>query len=101
MAGSRPAYPSSPRSRVRELHGALHKSLADVALVLSQQALEFEPGTKWRYSNTGIAALARIVEVISGQPLEVYMAKRIFEPLGMKDTYFFPPKDKWHRMPTA
>lgn len=91
----------NPPAGIGELHGALHKSLADVALVLSQQALEFEPGTKWQYSNTGIAALGRIVEVISGQPLEVYMAKRIFEPLGMKDTFFFPPKDKWHRMPTA
>jgi len=91
----------NPPAGIGELHGALHKSLADVTLVLSQQPLEFEPGAKWQYSNTGIAALARIVETISGQPLEVYMAKRIFEPLGMKDTYFFPPKDKWHRMPTA
>ncbi|MBL8239566.1 MAG: beta-lactamase family protein [Bryobacterales bacterium] len=91
----------NPPPGIGELHGALHKSLADVTLVLSQQPLEFEPGSKWQYSNTGIATLARIVEVISGQPLEVYMAKRIFEPLGMKDTYFFPPKDKWNRMPTA
>jgi len=93
--------PLNPPPGIGELHGALHKSLADVALVLSQQPLEFEPGTKWQYSNTGIAALGRIVEVVSGQALEIYMAKRIFEPLGMKDTYFFPPKDKWHRMPTA
>ncbi len=91
----------NPPAGIGELHGALHKSLADVALILSQQPLEFEPGTKWQYSNTGIAALGRIIEVISGQPLEAYMAKRIFEPLGMKDTFFFPPKDKWHRMPTA
>jgi CubicO group peptidase (beta-lactamase class C family) len=93
--------PLNPPPGIGELHGALHKSLADVALILSQQPLEFEPGAKWQYSNTGIAALGRIVEVISGQTLEVYMAKRIFEPLGMKDTFFFPPKDKWHRMPTA
>ncbi|MBI2684769.1 MAG: beta-lactamase family protein [Acidobacteria bacterium] len=93
--------PLNPPPGIGELHGALHRSLADVALVLSQQPLEFEPGTKWQYSNEGIATLGRIVEVISGQPLEVYMAKRIFEPLGMKDTFFFPPKDKWHRMPTA
>ena len=91
----------NPPQGIGELHGALHKSLADVALILSQQPLEFEPGTKWQYSNTGIAALARVVEVISGQQLEVFFAKRIFEPLGMKDTYIFPPKDKWHRMPTA
>lgn len=91
----------NPPPGIGELHGALHKSLADVALILSQQPLEFEPGTKWQYSNTGIAALARIVEVISGQPLEVFMAEQIFKPLGMKDTYFFPPKNTWGRMPTA
>lgn len=91
----------NPPPGIGELHGALHKSLADVALVLSQQPLEFEPGTRWQYSNTGIAALARIVEVISGRPLEVYMTQQIFEPLGMKDTHFFPPKNSWHRMPTA
>ncbi len=91
----------NPPPGIGELHGALHKPLADVALILSQQPLEFEPGTKWQYSNTGIAALARVVEVISGQALEVFFAKRIFEPLGMKDTYIFPPKDKWQRMPTA
>lgn len=93
--------PLNPPPGIGELHGALHKSLADVALVLSQQPLEFEPGSKWQYSNTGIAALARIVEVIGGQPLEVFLAKQVFEPLGMKDTYFFPPKDTWNRMPTA
>ncbi|MBM3782791.1 MAG: beta-lactamase family protein [Acidobacteria bacterium] len=91
----------NPPPGIGELHGALHKSLADVSLVLSQQPLEFEPGSKWQYSNTGTAVLARIVEVISGQKLEVFLAQRIFEPLGMKDTYIFPPKDKWHRMPTA
>jgi CubicO group peptidase (beta-lactamase class C family) len=91
----------NPPPGIGELHGELHKSLPEVALVLSQQILEFEPGTRWQYSNTGIATLARIVEVVAGMPLETYMAQRIFEPLGMKDTYFFPPKEKWNRMPTA
>jgi len=93
--------PLKPPPGIAELQGALHKPLADVALLLSQQPLEFEPGTKWQYSDMAIAVLARIVEVTAGQPLEVVMAKRIFEPLGMKDTFFFPPKDKWGRMPTA
>lgn len=91
----------NPPPGIGELHGALHKSLADVALILSQQPLEFDPGTKWQYSNEGIATLARIVEVLSGENLETYLAKHIFEPLGMKDTYIFPPREKWNRMPTA
>jgi CubicO group peptidase (beta-lactamase class C family) len=91
----------NPPEGIKELHGALHKPLSDVVLVESQQPLEFDPGTKWQYSNTGIAALARVIEVVSGQPFEKFLEARIFQPLGMKDTYIFPPKEKHHRMPTA
>lgn len=91
----------NPPPGIGELHGALHKSLKDVVLVLSQQPLLFEPGTRWSYSNTGIAALARIVEVASGMAFEKYLEARIFQPLRMQDTYIYPPKEKFHRMPTA
>ncbi|MSO22755.1 MAG: class A beta-lactamase-related serine hydrolase [Acidobacteria bacterium] len=91
----------NPPEAIKELHGALHKTLADVVLVESQQPLEFDPGTKWQYSNNGIAALARIIEVVSGLPFEKFLEARIFQPLGMKDTYIVPPKEKHHRMPTA
>ena len=93
--------PLNPPEGIKELHGALHKTLAETVLVLSQQPLLFEPGTAWQYSNEGIAAAARIVEVASGMPFETFLAKRIFEPLGMVDTYVYPPKEKFHRMPTA
>jgi CubicO group peptidase (beta-lactamase class C family) len=69
--------------------------------VESQQPLLFQPGTRWSYSNTGIAALARIIEVHSGMVFEKYLESRIFKPLGMNDTYIFPPAEKHHRMPTA
>ncbi len=91
----------NPPAGIGELHGALHKSLADVALVYSQTPLSYTPGTKWQYSNTGIAVLARVLEVHSGLKFEDFLAKRIFGPLGMKDSYIFPPKEKWNRMPTA
>jgi CubicO group peptidase (beta-lactamase class C family) len=93
--------PLNPPAGIGELHGALHKTLAEVVLVISQVPLEFEPGTKWQYSNTGIASLARIVEVLGGMPFEQFLEKRIFAPLGMKDTFIYPPKEKWGRMPTA
>jgi len=92
---------TNPPEAIKELHGALHMTLADVVLVESQQPLDFDPGTKWQYSNTGIAALARVVEVVSGMPFEKFLATRIFQPLGMKDTCIFPPKEKYYRMPTA
>ncbi len=91
----------NPPPGIGELHGALHKSLADVILVASQQPLNFDPGAKWQYSNMGIAALARILEVRSGLAFEKFLEQRIFKPLGMNDTYIFPPKEKFHRMPTA
>jgi len=91
----------NPPAGIGELHGALHKTLADVVLVESQQPLLFDPGTRWSYSNTGIAALARLIEVKSGTAFEKFLAARIFAPLGMVDTYIYPPKEKWHRMPTA
>ena len=91
----------NPPPGIGELHGALHKTLAEVVYVVSQQPLEFEPGSKWQYSNMGIATVARIVEVLGGMPFEKFLAVRIFQPLGMKDTYIYPPKEKFHRMPTA
>ncbi len=91
----------NPPAGIGELHGALHKSLAEVVYVVSQQPLQFEPGTKWQYSNMGIAAVARIVEVLGGMPFEKFLDVRIFQPLGMKDSYIYPPKDKFSRMPTA
>lgn len=93
--------PTNPPPGIGELHGALHKTLAEVVLVESQTPIDFDPGTKWQYSNNGIAALARIVEVLSGMPYERFLETRIFSPLGMKDTHTFPPKEKWNRMPTA
>jgi CubicO group peptidase (beta-lactamase class C family) len=91
----------NPPAGIKELHGALNKTLAEVALVYSQQPLEFDPGSKWQYSNAGFAVLARIIEVISGMPFEKFLYARIFKPLGMNDTYIYPPSEKFHRIPTA
>ncbi len=93
--------PTNPPAGIGELHGALHKTLAEVVLVVSQTPIAFDPGTKWLYSNMGIATLARIIEMHGGMPFEKFLEARIFTPLGMKDTYIYPPKEKWGRMPTA
>lgn len=76
------------------------RSLADMALVVSQLPLQFEPGTKWSYSNSGMATLGRIIEVISGQSYEAFISDRIFAPLRMKDTHFFLPESKHSRLAT-
>ena len=67
---------------------------------LASVPLLFSPGTKWEYS-LGIDVLGRLVEVTSGMPLDQFFQKRIFEPLGMKDTYFYLPDSKIERLAVA
>ena len=58
------------------------------AMILRQKELNFEPGAQFLYSNTGYVMLAQIVSKISKQPFADFVKKRIFEPLGMNDTFF-------------
>jgi len=61
--------------------------------------LDFQPGTRWGYSpHAGIDVLARVVEVASHQPFEEFLRRRVFEPLGMKDTFFVLPEDRRQRL---
>jgi CubicO group peptidase (beta-lactamase class C family) len=65
-------------------------SLGELALLYSQQPLKSEPGSRWEYNNPGINTLGRVVEVVSGETFENFLQKRIFKPLAMKDTTFYP-----------
>ena len=60
--------------------------------------LEFEPGTKTFYSNAGTNTLGRIIEVLSGQAYEQFLAERLLEPLGMRDTTFWPGDEQMRRL---
>jgi CubicO group peptidase (beta-lactamase class C family) len=60
--------------------------------------LKFEPGSKYDYSNAGINTAGRIIEVVSGMPYEEFMDKRLFKPLGMKDTTFWPSEEQLQRV---
>ncbi len=73
-------------------------TLAERVAAVSRATLLFEPGTAWNYSNIGIAALGRIIEVVTGEPYERFLAERIFQPLEMNDTFFFVPPDKANRV---
>jgi len=76
-------------------------TLAEMVLAYSQLPLLFTPGSKWSYSNTGMATLGRIIEVISKKPYDQFIAERIFRPLGMVDTFYFPPEEKYPRIATV
>ncbi len=83
---------------IRGILATFDRTLAEAVALYSQSPLEFEPGTKWSYSNAGIATLGRIIEVVSDQPYERFIDERILKPLGMKDSFFFPPADKLDRI---
>ncbi|HXI44095.1 MAG TPA: serine hydrolase domain-containing protein [Bryobacteraceae bacterium] len=74
------------------------RTLVETAALASQQTLVFEPGTRWLYSNVGMATLGRIIEVVSGQKYEQFISERILAPLGMQDTFYFTPSDKQKRI---
>ena len=74
------------------------KSLAERVSVGAHVELLAQPGTKWIYSQIGYAALGRLIEVCSGKSYEEFLAERLFQQLGMKDTYFFLPPEKQSRL---
>jgi CubicO group peptidase (beta-lactamase class C family) len=70
------------------------KTLADAVKFFAGQPLETQPGTKWIYSNMGIAVAGRIVEIVTKKSFEQFLQERLFTPLGMNDTHFFLPASK-------
>ena len=66
---------------------------------LAELPLAHQPGAQWTYGlNTDV--LGYLVEVVSGQTLAAFFQERIFDPLGMEDTFFYPPPEKVNRMAT-
>ncbi len=72
--------------------------LADAVKSYATTPLQTEPGTHYQYSNAGINTSARIIEVVTGQKYEDFMDERLFNPLGMKDTTFWPNEDQIDRL---
>jgi D-alanyl-D-alanine carboxypeptidase len=71
---------------------------AHILEVWGKKPLDFDPGTKWQYSNTNFVIAGKIVEQVSGMPLIQFLESRVFAPLGMRDVYdsdarTLPPTD--------
>ena len=80
--------------------GYFDDNLLEKMKAMGKLPLSFQPGTKWQYGlNTDL--LGCLIEVISGMNLEDFFRKNIFEPLGMKDTYFNVPSSKANRLATV
>lgn len=72
--------------------------LKDAVHSFASEPLNYQPGTDYAYSNEGINTAARIIEVITGIPYERFMQQRIFDPLGMKETTFWPTSGQVKRI---
>ena len=85
------------RYREEGLHLLHECNLQEMVERLGKIPLLYQPGTKWHYS---IAAdvLGRLIEVVSGQSFDVFLAERIFQPLDMVDTGFYVPTEKIDRL---
>jgi len=77
------------------------KTLADLVPLWLAAPMQYEPGAKWQYTQSGINAAARIVEVVSGVTFDAFLQKRLFDPLGTKSITFYPTAEQRARLATA
>jgi CubicO group peptidase (beta-lactamase class C family) len=95
--GSRESNAIYAKNKLTAGIGVTNESLLDAMTRLGTLPLMHQPGQKWTYGlNTDL--LGALVEVISGVTLNDFFRTRIFEPLGMKDSYFMIPKEKANRL---
>ncbi|WP_284352032.1 serine hydrolase domain-containing protein [Roseisolibacter agri] len=81
----------------RPLYKEATNAAEAMALVMQTQ-LDTLPGARYLYSDLNAILLGEIVRRVSGQPLDQYLAKRVFGPLGMRDTRYLPPKSELARI---
>lgn len=77
------------------------KTLAELVPAWVGAKMQYEPGERWKYTQSGINVAGRIVEVVSGMTFDAFLQKRLFDPLGMKDTTFYPTAAQRARQVTA
>lgn len=77
------------------------RTLADLVPIWLAAPMQYEPGEKWKYTQSGINLAGRVVEIVSGVPFDVFLQKRLFDPLGMKDTTFYPTDKQKERLATG
>jgi CubicO group peptidase (beta-lactamase class C family) len=105
----KPSHPITVRNILSHTSGLPFKSdmeeptldllpLAVAARSYAMTPLDFDPDSKYQYSNAGINTAGRIIEVVSGMPYEQYLDERLFKPLGMKDTTFWPSDEQLTRL---
>jgi CubicO group peptidase (beta-lactamase class C family) len=95
-------YGTLPKTQVQKLYAqaglfSQRWTLDSFCKELAKLPLQYEPGTVWEYGHS-TDVLGRVVEVVSGQPLDKFLADRVFKPLKMVDTAFEVPAAKQNRL---
>lgn len=84
--------------QIENITRVLDRTLKEVVEIIARQPLAADPGAPWNYSSMAYAVLGRVVEVRSGKPYQDFVDERILSPLDMRDSFFFPPREKWPRL---
>lgn len=75
-------------------------NLADLARQALASPMQFEPGARWKYTQSGLNIAGRIIEVVSGVSYDQYLSHQLFEPLGMNSARFYPGEKMQERIVT-
>lgn len=97
VIGSAEARAIYAKAHVPSGVGSPAGTLATAIDALARQPLMNQPGERFTYG-LSVDVLGRLIEVLSGQPLDQYLRAHVFEPLGMRDTYFYLPADRQSRL---
>lgn len=97
VIGSTEARAIYAKAHVPSGVGSPAGTLATAIDALARQPLMNQPGERFTYG-LSVDVLGRLIEVLSGQPLDQYLRAHVFEPLGMRDTYFYLPTDRQGRL---
>jgi CubicO group peptidase (beta-lactamase class C family) len=88
-------------SELQQVTGSDSTPLKARALSSVTGPLQSQPGEKYAYGNQGMNIAARVVEIVSGMPYDEFLQKRFFDPLGMKETTFWPTETQVSRLAGA
>ncbi|MCW1912467.1 beta-lactamase family protein [Luteolibacter sp. GHJ8] len=90
-----------PLAELQHLAGADTTSIKARSIPSVTGPLQSQPGQRYAYGNQGMNIAARIVEIVSGMSYEDFLQQRFFDPLGMKDTGFWPSEARLTRLAGA